>query len=437
MLRRLTCSLLSCCLLAGCSPETPVTEIRAEPASTAQLQFEVSPGTDNWPWWRGPASNGKSPVPPETPLPVEWSKTKNVVWEADVPGRGHSSPAVRDSRIFIATADEQAQVQSLLAYDRETGKSLWQTPIHREGFEHAHETNSQASATPACDGEQVYITFLNKKAIWLSATDLDGHILWQTAAGPFETTHGYAASPALYKSLVIVAGDSTGKSFLAAIDRKTGNIAWRVQRPSEISFSSPVVAHVGGRDQILMMGCDIIAGYDPLTGKMLWSYPGPTETTAGSLTFDDEHVFASGGFPDSKTLCLKGDGQGELSAEYLVWENKERFYVPSPVVDEGYVYAVNGEGIACCFDAATGKLKYKKRLGGGVSASPILAGGHLYLTNQEGKTYVYKTGPKFKLVASNKLADGGYASPAICGGRIYLRTAHHLYCIGQMKKSAR
>jgi len=423
----------------GCGKKPdPVPEIRsaavqATGADAAVPAFpEVAAG--DWPWWRGPTRDGKNVA---EQVPVTWTDTENVAWKAEVPGRGHASPSVRGNRVYLASADEAQQTQMLLAYDRQSGKQVWQTVIHTGNFDSAHQKNTQASSTPAVDAERVYGTFLNGQAIWVTATDLDGHILWQTNAGPFATAHGYAASPALYRALVIIAADSGGKGFLAALHRETGEIVWRVQRSGKISMSSPLVAQVAGRDQLLMSGCDQIVSYDPNTGDVLWQCDSASETTSGTMVAAGDLVFASGGYPGSETICVRADGSGDVGRTHVVWRNSEKFYVPSLVVHEGLLYGVNDNGIAFCFEAETGQEIWKKRLGGGMSASPIVAGGHIYIPNESGETFVLQTGRTFAQVAKNGLDDGGYASPVICGGEIFLRTNHFLYCIREGAGGAR
>ena len=419
-------------VVCGCSRSAPVAEVSVAGGAAPIDLAAAQPAATDWPWWRGRAGNG---IAADETVPTVWGEHQNVVWKSPVPGRGHSSPCVWGASIVLATADEATQVQSLLCFDRETGAPRWSTPIHTGGFEHAHPENSQASATPACDGERVFITFLNRGAIWVSAVDLNGQIVWQKEAGPFRTMHGYAASPALYKSLVIVAGDGDGQGFVTALHRKTGEIVWRVRRPGIASFSSPVVAHVAGRDQILLSGCRQVVSYDPASGAQLWRCDGPAKVTSATMAFDGDFAFVSGGYPEEETLCIRADGAGDVSASHVVWRNRQKFYVPSLVVHEGRVYGVSGGGIAWCFDAANGKPLWKHRLNGDVSASPVIAGNHVYVTNEAGLTHVFKTGAEFELVAENDLGDGGYATPVICGGRIYLRTVHALYCIGDQSVS--
>ncbi len=182
----------------------------------------VAPG--DWPWWWGPDRNATGE---EQDVPTEWSVTDNVLWTAEVQGRGHSSPCVWGQQVFLTTADEASEQQRLLCYDRDTGQQRWNQVVHEGGLMRMHNKNSHASATPACDGQHVYTVFINGEALKVTAFDLDGELVWQKDAGPFKAEHGYGSSPVIYGSLVIVLGDNLSGSFIAALDRETGEIAWR------------------------------------------------------------------------------------------------------------------------------------------------------------------------------------------------------------------
>ena len=299
-----------------------------------------------------------------------------------------------------------------------------------------HPKNSHASATPAIDGERVFIQFMVQDGIWLTALDFDGQIAWQKKVGAFKSVHGFGPSPLLYKSLVIVAGDNPDGSFLTALNRKTGDVVWQAPRPNLQSFASPVVAHVCGRDQLLITGPYQVGSYDPNTGEELWTCEGPTKVAATTMVWDDELVYASAGYPDKNLLCIRADGSGDVTETHLVWQQRGKAtYVPSLLLHEGLLYMVNDGGVVQCFESKTGDVVWDDKLDGGFSSSPMLAGGNIYVANEDGKLYVFKPGRKFELVAKNDLGtdgsgDGGFASPVFLDNRIYLRTLHALYCLG-------
>jgi outer membrane protein assembly factor BamB len=391
----------------------------------------------DWPWWRGPWRNGVATS--REAVPTSWSATENVKWKTPVPGRGHSSPIVVGDRVFMATADEASQVQSVLALDRASGKSLWKVDVSQGGFpKNNHSKNTEASSTLACDGERLFGAFFHHETIEAVALDLAGKPVWRKTAGkynPRKYEYGYAASPLIYQDLVIFIGEFDGDSFLAAFDRATGAEKWRTKRPHNISFSSPVVAKVAGRDQLFISGANQIVSYDPATGKPLWSTAGTTDATCGTMIWEGDLVFASGGYPKSETISIKADGSSEV-----VWKNNQKCYEQSMLVHDGYIYAFTDQGVMNCWRSADGKEMWVQRLRGPVSASPVLAGGNIYWTNERGTTYVFRPNPeKFDRVAENQLGEEGFASPAVGAGQLFLRTSvtengkrqEYLYCIAK------
>jgi outer membrane protein assembly factor BamB len=393
---------------------------------------------DDWPAWRGPHGNGTAD--PDQEPPISWSETSSVIWKSPVPGRGHSSPVLSGDHIFLTTADEGEKTQSVLAFDRNSGNQLWQTEVHRVGLpDKLHRKNTHATPTPACDGERVFAVFNNGDGITLSALDLDGKLLWQVRTGDYRSRYpyGYGASPLLHGSLVIVASEFETDGYLAAFDRETGKEIWRTTREIS-SYSSPIVGKVAGRDLLLISANQQISAYDPLTGQFVWSAPGATQVTAATVIWEDNLVFASGGFPGKTTSAVQVTDGGTKAA--ALWSNDQRCYEQSLLVHDGYLYAVNDGGIAICWRARDGREMWKERLGGGpISASPILANGHIYATVERGITYVFKADPgAFELVAENTLGNETFATPAIVDHRIFIRVAENtgderrewLYCIG-------
>lgn len=389
----------------------------------------------DWPWWRGPNFNGIA-EDGQTP-PTEWSGTKNVIWKTKIPGRGHSSPTVVGDKVFLASADERQQKQAVLAFDRATGKQLWLTEISQGGFPKTHEKNTHATSTVACDGEKLFINFHHNDLITLAALDLDGNKLWSKDIGTYAPRlyeYGYAPSPLIYKDTVIISAEYEKGGFIKAFDRSSGNELWKLTRPLTLSFSSPVIANVAGRDQLFISGGNLVSSYDPSNGQQIWSVQGTTMATCGTMVWDGDSVFASGGYPDPQTIAVKADGSRQV-----LWTNNTKCYEQSMLAKDGYVYAVSDQGIAFCWRGTDGKEMWKSRLQGPVSSSPILVGDTIYSTVENGTTFVFKANPeKFEAIARNKLGDEGFATMAVCDGQIFLRTAtgsgpqrtETLYCIG-------
>jgi outer membrane protein assembly factor BamB len=415
----------------ACGSNSPVEEIHPSPGATAAVPQDstaetIEPSPDDWPCWRGVKGDGIA----VGTAPTHWSATKNVLWKVEIPGQGHASPIVFGDRVFIATADEQQQTMKLLCYGREDGAQQWERQVHEGGFMHAHNKNTHASATPACDGHHVYWVAMVNDAIWVSAVSVEGELVWQAEAGPFVSMHGYGSSPVLYKNLVIVQGDSNGPGWLAALNKETGKIHWRVKRDHGASFATPSIARLRGQDQLLLSGHDKVVGYDPLTGEEIWRADGPASVTANTMAWSETLLFASGGYPQRATWCLTSDKGA------VVWKKNWKCYVPSMIVQGEQLIVPQDDGIVHCVEAATGKEYWNKRLGGDLTASPVLADGKLYFTTEMGKTIVLKSGKHIEVIAENDLGQRCYATPTICGGRIYLRTFSQLYCIGENEPHA-
>jgi len=388
----------------------------------------------DWPQWRGPQASGIAAAGQSPPL--AWSSTENVLWKASIPGRGHGSPIVVGNSVILQTAEEDREVQSVLCFDRQTGAERWRTAVHTGGLDRkGNKKTTQASATPAFDGQRLIVNFLNRGAIYTTALDLSGQQVWQTRVSDFATHQGFGSSPTLFGPLVFIATDSKSGGVVAALARASGQVAWKEQRPQLPNYASATVLRAAGRDQLVIHGCDVVASFDPLTGKKLWETPGSTTECVTTLVTDGERVFVSGGYPKKHVQAIAADGSGRSE-----WENTAQVYVPSMIVHQGHLYATQDGGVAMCWDSRTGQEKWKERLGGTFTASLVLVGDNLLATNESGQTFVYKADPaKFQLVKENKLGDEVYASPAVCGSRIYQRVVEKsdgqrqevLYCLGR------
>jgi outer membrane protein assembly factor BamB len=387
----------------------------------------------DWPCWRGRQADGVASS--DQSLPLRWSKSENVLWSVNIPGRGHGSPIVIGDRVVITTADEERDSQSVLCFDRATGVRRWQTVVHQGGLVYkGHKKATSASATPASDGQRLFVNFLNSDAVYTTALDFDGNQLWQTKVSAFAIHQGFGSSPMLYGPFIFVSTDSKGGGVVAALDRVSGQIAWQSKRPAKANYASATVLHAAGRDQLVIHGCDLVTSFEPLTGKKLWEIEGATTECVTTLVTDGQRIFVSGGWPRKHVQAVLANGSGKTA-----WENNAQVYVPSMIVKDGYLFAVQDAGMASCWKGDTGQELWKQRLGGTFTASLVLVGDNLYGTNETGLTFVFKADPaKFELVAENKLGDEVYATPAICGGRIYMRVVERsgdarqeiLYCLG-------
>lgn len=431
-MRRASLKLLVAGLVIGSTMAT-WQSASAQTAPGGKVDDHQKVAATDWPWWRGPARTGEA-SPDQSP-PTTWSSTENIAWKAEVPGRGHGSPTLVGNRIFLATSDEKQESQSVICIDRKTGKQLWLTEVHAKGAMRKNEKSTAASCTPACDGEKVYVTFPNSDAIVTTALSLDGKVEWQTKVADYVIHQGYGSSPAIYQSLVLVSADTKVGGAIAGLDRKSGKIVWTHARPKLPNYTSPIVLHVDGKDQLFLTGCSLVTSLNPLTGKVNWETEGATEECVTSTVTDGKRIYSSGGYPKNHISAVLTDGSAKLS-----WTTTDRVYVPSLLYRDGHLFGVMDAGVAACWKSDTGESAWKQRLGGTFSASPVLVGDKIYATNEAGQTFVFQaSADKFTQIASNSLGDEAFATMVICDSRIYARVANQvdgkrqevLYCIGK------
>jgi hypothetical protein len=290
------------------------------------------------------------------------------------------------------------------------------------------DKNGFASATPVTDGERV-TAFLG--SCGLVCYDFDGKLVWHYDAMKFDTTHGTGSSPVLYRDLVIFVHDQNRTDSIAvALDKQTGEVRWQTQRKRAMTWSTPVVVRVGDHDELIFAGGETVKGYDPMTGKELWSLSGPTHEVIPVIVVGDSLIFSASG-RNGPTIGLRPGGSGDVTETHFAWRTvRGGPHVPSPILVGGRLYTVNDTGIATCLDAATGQLVWQDRIRDRFSASPIEAGGLMYFASETGITYVLRAGDKMDIVAENDFGTPILASPAVAGGRIILRTQGELVAIG-------
>jgi len=381
---------------------------------TASLTF-----ANDWPQWRGPDVNNHAAA---SAKPVtEWSSDKNVRWKTPIPGRGHSTPIVVGDRLYLTTSDKEKETQSLIALDRKSGKLLWNQTIHQGGFpSELHKENSAASASAQWDGTNILVVFQNKEQIKVSSVSPQGEIVWSQTVGDYHPKFpfGYGSTPVLYKKdLIVVVGTEAG-GFITSLNTANGEERWRIKRDGHDYWATPVVAKVAGKEQLLISGTGKISSYDPSNGQLFWEAPLTPESTCGTIVWTDEMVFASGGYPKNQTAGIMADGSGKV-----VWKNLECCYEQSLLSYRNHIYAITDKGFAHCWDARTGEEKWSERVGrGGVMASPLAVGDHIYATLKDGSTVIFKAhSESYQEVAKNQLGNDTYASPVAVDNELFLR----------------
>jgi outer membrane protein assembly factor BamB len=389
------------------------------------LLSPVSAG--DWMQFRGPGGLGGSD---ETGLPLRWSKTENIHWKADLPGRGLSSPVVANGRVYVTacTGPDQERLH-VLCFEAATGKKLWQRQLWATGTTLCHPKTNMAAPTPVTDGQRVYALFATCDLVCLDAS---GDLVWyRSLTRDYPTIGnnvGMAASPILSKSCLVLALENAGESYALGIDKLTGKNRWQLERSREISWVTPLLIDNNGRQEVLIQSPRELTAFDPETGRKRWSHPEQGLASIPSPAFGEGLVFVAGG----GVQALRPGGEG--AAAKTVWKKaKLTTAFASPLYYRGKLYTVNSVNVLTCSEPATGDVLWQLRLKGPFSASPVAADGKIYLVNESGSTAVVQAGDTGKLLATNELADTFLATPALAGGAIYLRSDKTLYSIKAKK----
>lgn len=395
---------------------------------------------EDWPQFRGPTGQG---ISRETGLPAEFGPQKNVVWKVTVPGKGWSSPIVYRDRIYLTTAVKPPKAtgnqRSLraLCLDANSGKTIWDVEVFQQTdpATHIHNKNSHASPTPLTDGRFLYVHFGPQGTACLT---LDGKPVWKTRQLKYDPRHGSGNSPVLADDVLFVNCDGYDKQFIVALDRKTGKVRWKkdrppVDNPKGFSFSTPLVIEVHGKPQIVSPATDQVVAYDPQTGREIWKCRYDGYSVIPRPVYAHGLLFLSTSYNQAKLLAISPEGTGDVTRTHLKWSiSRGAPHTPSALVVGREVYFVSDRGIASCADAESGKLHWQHRLGGNFSASPVYADGRIYLQSEQGVTTVIKPGTRYKRLAVNRLGERTLASPAVAEGAIFLRTETKLYRFEKM-----
>ncbi len=384
----------------------------------------------NWPNWRGPNGDGTTM---ETSFPTKWDSITNVVWKSSVPGMGHSSPIIWEDKLLTLSARPDTQEKLLLCYDSNNGTLLWQKTVLKTPFENKHNNNSYASGTPATDGTLIYLSFLDGNDVIVAAYDFNGNQVWLKKPGKFSSPHGYSCSPVLFEDKVFINGNSLKNPFFAALRKADGQIVWKISldNPSH-SFSTPIFKEMAGKMQMIFLGNKEVASYNPDDGSKYWFVNGPSEDFCSSPVYNEKNglLLISSAWPKRILFAIKPDGAGDVTHSHVAWQTSQgAYYVPSPVCTDDYLFTTMTSGKVHCIEIATGNILWTEDMGKQYS-SPVLAGGLVYMPNDEGLITLIKPGPTFETIAHNSIGERMYASPALSNGKIYLRGDKHLFCIG-------
>jgi outer membrane protein assembly factor BamB len=391
-----------------------------------------TPPTD-WPRWRGPNADG---VADGHTLPLHWSRTENIRWKAKLPGWGTSSPVVFGNRVFVTSQVADRGKKSLLTIclDRRNGKELWRHDFGLGVDQPTHEKSNLAVNTPAATRDALYVAFGNAD---IARYSHDGKRIWLTRYisrfGDPKMAWGYCLSPlVLDDSVLFPWNHHKGPCFLIGLDRSTGDIAWKKSRPIGTAHATPLLVRHHGQTDILVPGQNRLTGFDARTHALLWQYGEGEGPYNGEIivspVYGDGLVFLQL-WRQSPIHAIRLTGQGKPPER--VWVSKRLGPVePSPVYYRGLLYSLMDNGVLVCLDGKTGQEYYRKRLGAECNSSPVAGDGRIYVSDNEGTTFVVKAGKELEVLATNKLGERITASPAISGSQMIYRTDSQLFCIG-------
>jgi outer membrane protein assembly factor BamB len=386
-------------------------------------------GLADWPEFRGPTGQGIAAV---DEAPLHWTETENVAWKASIPGRGWSSPVIRDGVVWLTTATEGGLSLRVVAVDATTGEVTRDIEVFRLPVtSRKHDKNTFASPTLILTEDRVYVHF---GARGTAALDTDGNVLWRNNEHRYEDVHGSGGSPVLWNDLLIINCDGADTQYVAALDAASGETVWTADRKaSRFSYSTPLLIPRGESGlQVVSAGADMAASYDPTTGEELWRLSFDGFSVVPRPVYGNGLVYLTTGFYNPILLAIRPDGSGDVSLTHVVWQvNRGVPLTSSPLLDGERLYMVSDSGIASCFDASSGRELWRMRMTGAYASSPVLAAGRVYFTNEVGQTTIIESSSEYVEVARNEVLGRTLSSLAFSDGAMFLRSDTTLYRIEQ------
>lgn len=433
--------------------------------------FAAEPDGARWTQWRGPSMDGS--VAEGNP-PIRWSETENIRFKIAIPGLGSGTPIVWGDTMYLLTAipsdpggetgqeledwqrngreifsgetyvqSERKQRFTLMALDRQTGATRFaKTLIEAQPHEGIHPTNSWASASPVTDGERIYCFFGSQG---LFATTMQGDVVWSVDLGDMTTRKGWGegSTPAIHGDAIVVNWDHEGESFLAVLDKRSGNERWRVARDEVTTWFTPIIVEQGGRAQVITTGANRVRAYDLETGDIVWHGPGLTLNAIPTPIERDGKLYVTSGFRGEAMYAVdlaRAVGDIEEAGAILWSYPNDTPYVASPLLYGDTLYYFKGlKGILTALDVRNGEPVFGPvRVPdlAMVYASPVGVAGRIYAPGREGNTVVFRHGDEFEVLAVNALDDVFDASPIVLGDDLYLRGREFLYRIAEAEKPA-
>ena len=399
-------------------------------ACVAALALAANCRAENWPQFRGPTGLGYTT---EKNLPLIWNvkSGENIRWKTPLPksDNAYSSPIVWGDRVFVTSAVNSPIEHHVLCFQVSDGKLLWDTSVPPGPWQLKDLRGGYGAPTPATDGKSVFVVF---GSAVIASLDFDGKIIWRKELEKFAFDVALGSSPVLHGDTLILDCDQTGKtSSFIGLDKATGTIKWEEKRPqANFAHSTPVLANVKGKAQLLVSASGAVQGLDPANGKILWWCAAPGD--ASSPAFNGSLVFADSG-RGGRAVCVDPTGDGDVTKTHLKWTFPQ---IPeglsSAIIVGDFVLRTHNPETLRCLRLSTGDAVFNERLAGvSTWASPFATPDGKVFFASAGKSYIVQAGEKLEVLATNDLGEENRASAAVSAGKIFLRGNKHLYCLGQ------
>jgi len=412
----------------------------------------VLAGEAGWPQFRGPRGDG---IAEARGLPLTWGDERGVRWKTAIHGRAWSSPVVEGQQVWVSTATEDGRELFALGVDLESGQVRHDLKLFEvEDPQYAHKFNTYASPTPVIEAGRLYVTFGSPGTACLDTAT--GRVLWERRDFACNHYRGAGSSPILHEDLLLVNFDGSDRQYVVALDKRTGRTVWQRNRGIDFrdlgpdglpelegdlrkAYGTCHVAVLGGRITLLSQGSKALYGMDPRTGEEWWRVEERTSHSASTRpAVGGGLVFVPTGWSSGQVLAVRPGRKGEVidangesppgTELRVVWKTKRNVpKKPSLLYLDGLLYGIDDNGVATCWEAATGAVCWNERIGGNYSAAPVAAEGRIYCFSEEGKTAVLRAGRAFERLGESQLGDGFMASPAVAGKAFILRSRTHLY----------
>jgi outer membrane protein assembly factor BamB len=388
----------------------------------------------DWARFRGPNGSGLG----HATVPLKWTE-RDLDWKVKLPAPGHSSPVLWGERIFLTCGDDEAGRLTVLCLHASDGRTLWQREFTARPYR-KHARNSLASATPAADGERVYVCWATPKECIVLALDHAGKTAWQADLGPYPSQHGFGVSPIVHDGLVVVHYQPDGDGALVALEAGTGKVRWKLSRKGKnATYSTPCVRKAPGQAaELIFTNWQLgITAVDPLKGEVAWEASvfdtGTQQRAIPSPVVAGDLVLGVCGFMEGgkRLVAVRPADRASGQPAREVWRLEQAVpQMATPLVIGQRVFLCTEQGMATWLHADSGKVIWRNRIGSSFYASPVCVGERIYCVSSGGKVVILAAADRYERLADNTLGEPTQSTPAMAGGRMYFRTHSHLLSLG-------